>query len=66
MTRLNSGIFDWLNLFARNSFLRDLNDKEAAEIMEEVEEKCRIDCQDSNGNWWLMYTRLMVNAVIKT
>ena len=65
MTELNSGIFDWLNLFARTSFLRDLNDAEATEIMREIEEECRVDCQDSSGNWWIMYTRLRVSAVLK-
>jgi hypothetical protein len=65
MTRLDSGIFEWLNLFTRSSFLRDLNDQEAMEIMREVEEKCRVDCQDSSGKWWIMYTRLRISAVVK-
>jgi hypothetical protein len=65
MTQLNSGLFEWLNLFARRSFLRDLEEEEAMGIMREVEEQCRIDCQDSNGNWWMMYTRLRVSAVVK-
>jgi hypothetical protein len=65
MTPLNSGIFEWLDLFARASFLRELGDEGAMEIMREVEEKCRVDCQDSNGNWWMMYTRLRVAAVVK-
>ena len=65
MTPLDAGLFTWLDLFVRSSFLRDFEDKEAYEIMHEVEEKCRIDCQDSNGKWWMMYTRLRVSAIVK-
>ena len=52
-------------MFARNSFLSDFNDEEADEIMKEVEEKCRVDCQDESGRWALMYARLRFSAVLK-
>lgn len=64
-TEIPSGLYDWMKLFARNSFLIDFNDEEADEIMKEVEEKCRVDCQDESGRWALMYARLRFSAVLK-
>ncbi|KAF8798851.1 S-adenosyl-L-methionine-dependent methyltransferase [Phlegmacium glaucopus] len=66
ITPLATGLYDWLCLFARNSFLSKFTDEEASEIMREVEDKCRRDCQDSHGNWAMMYTRLRISAVLKT
>ncbi|CAA7260979.1 unnamed protein product [Cyclocybe aegerita] len=64
-TPLSNGLYEWLNLFARQSFLGDFSDEEAGEVMREVVERCRTDCQDSNGNWAMMYTRLRFSAVLK-
>lgn len=66
ITPLSTGLYDWLNLFVRQSFLRIFTDEEANEIMREVEARCRKDCQDGNGNWAMIYTRLRVSAVLKT
>ncbi len=63
MTHLEAGLYNWLNIFARSSFLRDFGDEEAKEIMREVEEKCRVDCQDASGKWWIIYTRMRVGAL---
>ncbi|KAF8158241.1 S-adenosyl-L-methionine-dependent methyltransferase [Crassisporium funariophilum] len=65
ITPLRTGLYDWLNLFARNSFLRDFSDDEASDIMREVEDRCRGDCRDASGNWAMMYTRLRFSAILK-
>jgi len=66
ITSLSTGLYDWLNLFVRHSFLQKFTDEEASEIMREVEARCRRDCQDGDGNWAMIYTRLRVSAVLKT
>jgi hypothetical protein len=65
ITPLATGIYDWLKLFVRNSFLREFSDEEANKIMREVEDRCRTDCQDANGKWVMMYTRLRFSAILK-
>ncbi|PPQ81268.1 hypothetical protein CVT25_015052 [Psilocybe cyanescens] len=65
ITPLPTGLYDWLNLFVRSSFLRDFTDEEASEIMRDVEERCRGDCRDASGKWAMMYTRLRFTAVLK-
>ncbi|KAF6757568.1 cyclopropane-fatty-acyl-phospholipid synthase [Ephemerocybe angulata] len=65
ITPLPAGLFEWLRLFARNSFLRIFDDAEAAKIIEEVVENCRVDCQDAGGNWAMTYMRLRFSAVLK-
>ncbi|KAJ3803668.1 hypothetical protein F5876DRAFT_54250, partial [Lentinula aff. lateritia] len=64
LTPLEAGLYGWLNTFARGSWLKDLTEQEADEIMKEVEEMCRIDCQDGNGNWAMVYVRLRFVAVL--
>ncbi|KAH0586128.1 hypothetical protein J132_01411 [Termitomyces sp. J132] len=58
LTPLTGGAAEWLHLFVRNSFLGDLSDEEAQEIINEVAEICREDCQDKNGKWAMVYMRL--------
>ncbi|TFK70363.1 S-adenosyl-L-methionine-dependent methyltransferase [Pluteus cervinus] len=65
ITPISTGLGDWQQLFVRNSFLKDLSDEEAAEIMDEVENICRVDCQDQSGKWAMMYMRLRFSAVLK-
>jgi hypothetical protein len=65
MTLLPTGLYAWLELFVRNSFLSGFNDAEAEQIMREVVDFCEVDCKDRQGNWYLMYTRLRVCAVLK-
>ncbi|KAJ6620738.1 S-adenosyl-L-methionine-dependent methyltransferase [Mycena sp. CBHHK59/15] len=65
VTDLPAGVGGWLNLFVRKSFLRDIPDNEATEIIKEVEDACRIDCQDTSGNWSMMYSRLRCTAMLK-
>jgi len=62
---LPTGLYDWLNLFVRSSFLRNFSDEEASEIMREVEDRCRGDCRDASGKWAMMYTRLRFSATVK-
>ncbi|KAH6913444.1 cyclopropane-fatty-acyl-phospholipid synthase [Coprinopsis sp. MPI-PUGE-AT-0042] len=63
ITPLPTGLMAWLKLFVRNSFLKDLGDAEAEDIMKEVEEHCSVDCQDESGKWALTYMRLRFSAV---
>lgn len=65
ITPLETGLYDWLNLFARVSFLRDFSDEEAIQIMREVEDRMRVDCRDASGRWAMMYTRLRFAAILK-
>lgn len=65
VTPLPNGLYEWLRLFVRNSFLKVFDEDEAREVMEEVVEKCRVDCQDAEGNWCMVYMRLRVRAVVK-
>ncbi|KAG6828285.1 hypothetical protein H0H92_008495 [Tricholoma furcatifolium] len=64
ITPLIGGAVEWLQLFARHSFMGDLSDEEAKEIIEDAAEICRVDCQDKSGKWSLMYVRLRFVAVI--
>lgn len=66
MTTLPAGLYGWLDVFARNSFLRDLPDEEAIAIMREVEEICKVDCQDESGKWAMVYMRLRFHAVLES
>ncbi|KAJ7081375.1 S-adenosyl-L-methionine-dependent methyltransferase [Mycena belliarum] len=63
-TPLEDGVKGWLELFARKAFLKDFSDNEATEIIDEVVDACRIDCQDSSGKWQMMYSRLRFEAVL--
>ncbi|KJA21142.1 hypothetical protein HYPSUDRAFT_42244 [Hypholoma sublateritium FD-334 SS-4] len=65
ITPLATGLYEWLHLFARSSFLRDFSDEEADRIMRKVEDGMRRDCQDASGKWSLMYTRLRFSATLK-
>jgi hypothetical protein len=66
ITPLPTGLYEWLRLFVRNSFLRAFDDEEADRIMGEVVENCRVDCQDATGNWAMTYMRLRFSAVLKS
>ncbi|KAJ6584668.1 S-adenosyl-L-methionine-dependent methyltransferase [Mycena capillaripes] len=65
ITPLEDGVRGWLEVFARKSILKDCPDSEATEIIDEVVEVCRVDCQDTMGNWFMMYTRLRFSAILK-
>ncbi|KAF9485893.1 S-adenosyl-L-methionine-dependent methyltransferase [Pholiota conissans] len=65
ITPLANGLYDWLNLFARASFLSGFSDEEACEVMREVEDRMRGDCMDASGRWAMMYARLRFTAVLK-
>jgi hypothetical protein len=56
---------EWLRLFVRSSFLKAFSDEQAEEIMKEVVDHCRVDCQDEGGNWALTYMRLRFSALVK-
>jgi hypothetical protein len=58
------GLLVWLRLFVRNSFLRELDDKEAEEVMEEVATICEVDCKNGEGDWELLYMRLRFSAIL--
>ncbi|KAF9534520.1 S-adenosyl-L-methionine-dependent methyltransferase [Crepidotus variabilis] len=65
VTPLEAGVDGWLNLFVRGSFLKNLSDREAAEVIKEVVDEVQVDCQDADGKWSMMYTRLRFSAVLK-
>ncbi|KAJ6557214.1 S-adenosyl-L-methionine-dependent methyltransferase [Mycena vulgaris] len=64
VTPLEDGLRGWLEVFARKSFLKDFPDSEATEIINEVIDACRVDCQDTSGNWAMMYVRLRFESVL--
>ncbi|KAJ9123185.1 hypothetical protein QFC22_001378 [Naganishia vaughanmartiniae] len=73
-TRLPTSLYGWLTTFARSSFLSSFSDKEAEEIMREVEEACAPDCRYEEMDketglmtekWEVMYVRLRFEAVLK-
>jgi len=58
------GLRDWLQLFARDTFLKTFDDEGAADIMDEAVRMCGVDCQDKDGNWSMMYVRLRFSATL--
>jgi hypothetical protein len=50
--------------FRSKKFLRELDDKEAEEVMEEVAAECEVDCKDGEGGWEIMYMRLRFSAIL--
>ncbi|KAJ8521049.1 hypothetical protein ONZ45_g2199 [Pleurotus djamor] len=64
-TPLPAGLAAWLQLFVRHSFLRELPDAVADEVMQEVVSVCEVDSRDSRGNWALMYMRLRFAATLE-
>lgn len=65
-TPLPTDLAGWLHTFARRSFLASLDDALADEIIAEVVEDMRVDCQDPEGRWQVMYVRLRVSAICET
>ncbi|KAL0576219.1 hypothetical protein V5O48_005755 [Marasmius crinis-equi] len=65
LTPLPAGMEGWLEVFVRSSWLKNFDDEEAKEIMNEVEKICRVDCQDGEGNWSMTYVRLRFVATLK-
>ncbi|CAK5281286.1 unnamed protein product [Mycena citricolor] len=65
VTPLPEGVKGWLECFARTSFLGAFSDAQAAEIIDEVVDALRMDCQDAAGNWAMMYSRLRFCAIWK-
>lgn len=64
LTPVPAGLYAWLQLFARNSFLRGATDAEAEEVLREVESICEVDCKTSDGSWAIMYMRLRFTAIL--
>jgi hypothetical protein len=63
LTPLSGRLADWLYLFCRHSMLEKMNDEEAKEIIDAIEDACRIDCQTETGKWMIMYCRLRFEAI---
>ncbi|KAI4519725.1 S-adenosyl-L-methionine-dependent methyltransferase [Schizophyllum commune] len=63
VTPLPEGLAGWLRMFAKHSFMGDLDDAEAEEIITEVAEAMSVDCRDREGRWSMMYVRLRFLAV---
>jgi hypothetical protein len=54
----------------RNSFLKEFNDEEAGEVINEVVDICEVDCRDKGvaggeGSWAMIYMRLRVLAILE-
>jgi len=64
VTPLPTGLHGWLQVFARTSLLAGLSEEEVKEIMDEVQEVCRVDCQDNSGKWAMLYMRLRFSATL--
>ncbi|KAG8907833.1 hypothetical protein FRB99_002006 [Tulasnella sp. 403] len=62
LTPLPGELLGWLRTFCRDSWLEDLGDQEAEDIMNEVQEKYAIDGKDEFGKWAVMYVRLRFAA----
>ncbi|KAG8214790.1 hypothetical protein J3R82DRAFT_9926 [Butyriboletus roseoflavus] len=60
----DGGLRAWLQLFARGTFLKTVNDVDAEAIIDEVEQMCKVDCEDRGGHWSLMYVRLRFAATL--
>ncbi|KAI0927433.1 hypothetical protein AcV5_007976 [Taiwanofungus camphoratus] len=65
ITPLTGSLVDWLRLFCRPYFLRGMADEEAEGIMQAVQDICNVDCQDKQGTWAIMYSRLRVVATLR-
>ncbi|TFK48624.1 S-adenosyl-L-methionine-dependent methyltransferase [Heliocybe sulcata] len=65
LTPLTSTVADWVRLFCRQSFLRDIPDEMAEEIIQEVQDMCTVDCRDARGNWMIVYVRLRFVAFLQ-
>lgn len=65
LTPLSSTVADWVRLFCRQSFLHDIPDEIANEIISEVQDICAVDCRDTKGNWMIVYVRLRFVAVLQ-
>jgi hypothetical protein len=65
LTPLPGSLADWLYLFCRHTMLEKMGDEDGKEIIEAVEDACRVDCQSKDGKWALMYCRLRYEAVKK-
>ncbi|KAK1217283.1 hypothetical protein PQX77_020075 [Marasmius sp. AFHP31] len=63
LTPLPAGLKGWLEVFVRSSWLRNFSEKEASEVLEEVEKICRVDCRDGEGKWSMTYVRLRFVAI---
>jgi hypothetical protein len=63
MTPLPGRLADWLYVFCRHNILEKMSEEEVKEIIEAVEEACKIDCQTESGKWVVMYCRLRFVAV---
>ena len=64
LTALKGPLGDWMRLFCRNSWFKDMSEKEAESIIKEVEDICQVDHRDEEGNWAMMYCRLRFHATI--
>jgi hypothetical protein len=61
-TPLPTNLVGWLRTFCRKSFLADLDDEAAEDVMEEVSRRCEPDCRDEEGKDHAMYVRLRFSA----
>jgi hypothetical protein len=56
-------MLDFLRVLLRISFLKDLEDEEAEDIIQEVGRICEFDHKDGTGVWSGMYVTIRFRAI---
>ncbi|KAG9036757.1 hypothetical protein FRB95_008088 [Tulasnella sp. JGI-2019a] len=64
ITPLPGSLVDWMRTFCRETWLANLPEQLAEEIMQLVEDRCTVDMRDSGGKWSVMYVRLRFVAIL--
>ncbi len=65
ITPLEGNVIDWISPWARPTWLKDFDDEEADEILNEVQDRYAIEGQSSNGQWGFVTVRLRAIAFLK-
>jgi hypothetical protein len=63
-TPFPEGLRGWLQTFIRHTVFAGFSDEQAEDMMEEVEQICKVDLQDASGKWAMMYMRLRFSALL--
>ncbi|CAE7186906.1 unnamed protein product [Rhizoctonia solani] len=56
-------MIDFLRAIYRVAFLKDMNDQDAEEILQEVSDICELEHRDGMGNWSIMYVTVRFQAI---
>ncbi|KAJ1303503.1 hypothetical protein OPQ81_011689 [Rhizoctonia solani] len=61
--RLPGPMTDFLRAIYRIAFLKDMEDQEAEEVLQEVSDMCELEHKDGMGNWSIMHTTVRFRAI---